>query len=202
MTQALAVNGASKVFIIGRRLEALQETETGGPEGTIIPIQGDITSKESLQAAYEAVSSQTGHVDLLIANSGIVEPNPQTLFHPPTSPSPSRHLGDPREALVHPDGGLLTCLPEFNGLVLYRHGFLPLLDSRLRLRLLARFHHQDLKSSSPRRLLHGIVGCIRVFHISSPRLLLRRWSSCSHRLLRRTTSGLTVLRRVSMHLTS
>lgn len=74
MVRALAVNGAAKVFVIGRRLEALQETASQGPQGTIIPVTGDITSKGSLQAAYDTIASQTSHVDLLISNSGIVGP--------------------------------------------------------------------------------------------------------------------------------
>lgn len=75
MAQALAANGASKVFIIGRRLEALQKTAEGGPDGTIIRVQGDITSKESLQAAYQTISSQ------------IVEPSPKSLLNPPAATS-------------------------------------------------------------------------------------------------------------------
>ncbi|GLB00207.1 hypothetical protein AtubIFM57143_009253 [Aspergillus tubingensis] len=67
---ALAENGAAKVFILGRREDVLQETVSLGKKDTIIPVQADITSKESLQAAYETVAAQTDHVDLLIANSG------------------------------------------------------------------------------------------------------------------------------------
>lgn len=110
MAQALAANGASKVFIIGRRLEALQETAKGGPKGAIIPVQGDITSKESLQAAYETISSQTEYIDLSIANSGVTEPKPQFLFHPPT-PTPD-NLEEIRETLVYLRGGLFVRSPD------------------------------------------------------------------------------------------
>lgn len=67
---ALAENGAAKVFILGRRVEVLQETVSLSKKDTIIPVQADITSKDSLQAAYETVAAQAEHVDLLIANSG------------------------------------------------------------------------------------------------------------------------------------
>lgn len=74
MTRALTENGASKVFILGRRVDALQETVSLSPEGTVIPIQCDVTSKESLDAAYEAVAAQTSHIDILFANSGVMGP--------------------------------------------------------------------------------------------------------------------------------
>lgn len=74
MARALALNGASKVFIIGRRLESLEKTAASVPTGNIIPVQGDVTCKASLQQAYEKVSSQTDHVDVLICNSGIGGP--------------------------------------------------------------------------------------------------------------------------------
>ncbi|PYI16322.1 short chain dehydrogenase/reductase family [Aspergillus violaceofuscus CBS 115571] len=88
MALTLAENGASKVFIIGRRQEALQATaaQSSKPEA-IIPIQADISSKASLQTAYEAVAAQTGHVDLLIANSGILGP-----VNRPPGPKPDGSL--------------------------------------------------------------------------------------------------------------
>lgn len=70
MAYALDINGASKVFIIGRREERLKETAASAISGSIIPVMGDVTSKESLQAAYDIISSQTDHVDLVVANSG------------------------------------------------------------------------------------------------------------------------------------
>jgi NAD(P)-dependent dehydrogenase (short-subunit alcohol dehydrogenase family) len=79
MTKALDANEVSKIFILGRREDALQETISQTINGTVIPIKCDITSKESLEAAYEAIAAQTTHVDLLIANSGIMGP----LMKPP-----------------------------------------------------------------------------------------------------------------------
>ncbi|EAW13112.1 SDR family NAD(P)-dependent oxidoreductase [Aspergillus clavatus NRRL 1] len=74
MALALDANGASKVFIVGRREDKLQETAFLAVNNSIIPIKGDVSSKESLQAAYEAIASQTGHINLLIANSGVMGP--------------------------------------------------------------------------------------------------------------------------------
>lgn len=74
MARALAINGAAKVFVLGRREDALRETATLAPAGIVIPVQCDITSKESLESAYQAVAAQTTHVDVLFANGGILGP--------------------------------------------------------------------------------------------------------------------------------
>lgn len=79
MARALAVNGASKVFIIGRREDALKETANSVPGDNIITIVGDVTSKESLQKAVETVKSHTDAIDVLVANSGITGPAVPTL---------------------------------------------------------------------------------------------------------------------------
>ena len=50
-TQALAVNGA-KVYIVGRTLEKLEKVkEVHGKKiaGEIIPLQGDVTKKDSVE---------------------------------------------------------------------------------------------------------------------------------------------------------
>src|ERR1700760_3093670 len=66
MTKALALNGASRVYIIGRRLEKLQEAAKLSPHNNIIPIQGDVTSKESLENIAARIRSEVGHVHLLV----------------------------------------------------------------------------------------------------------------------------------------
>lgn len=75
MARALAVNGASKVFIIGRREDYLKEAADSVPHNNIIPIVGDVTSKESLQNAVDIVKSHTDAIDILVANSGISGPS-------------------------------------------------------------------------------------------------------------------------------
>lgn len=77
MALSLDVNGASKVFVVGRREGALKETAALGPNGSIVPVQGDISSQESLELVYRTVSAQTTHVDLLVANSGATGPQAQ-----------------------------------------------------------------------------------------------------------------------------
>lgn len=74
MTKALALNGADKVYIIGRRLEKLQEAAKSSPHGNIIPIQGDVTDKASLQSIAERIRKETGYINLLICNSGVTGP--------------------------------------------------------------------------------------------------------------------------------
>lgn len=72
MTKAFAKNGAAKVYIVGRRKEKLDEAAQ--ISSNIVPIVGDVTSKESLLAIAEQVKKETGFVNLLICNSGIMPP--------------------------------------------------------------------------------------------------------------------------------
>ncbi|KAH7346345.1 hypothetical protein BKA65DRAFT_594860 [Rhexocercosporidium sp. MPI-PUGE-AT-0058] len=85
MALALAENGASKVFILGRRQASLEKVagkaNTLMPscliqkaKGTIIPIVCDIMSKDALTAAASKVASQTPFINVLIGNSGMTGP--------------------------------------------------------------------------------------------------------------------------------
>ena len=83
MTKALALNGAHKVYIIGRRKEVLEAAAKESPHGNIIPLVGDVTSKETLQSIASHIEKEVGYINVLIANSGIGGPqslslNPQT----------------------------------------------------------------------------------------------------------------------------
>ena len=71
MARALAANGATKVFIIGRRENSLKETAGSIPGSTIVPLVGDVTSKESLQKCFDQVKAQVDSIDVLVANSGV-----------------------------------------------------------------------------------------------------------------------------------
>lgn len=80
MARALAVNGAAKVFIIGRREASLKEVASSLPGiTTIVPLVGDVTSKDSLKNCVEQVKQQVSHVDVLVANSGISGPSTPLL---------------------------------------------------------------------------------------------------------------------------
>ncbi|EME40425.1 hypothetical protein DOTSEDRAFT_136135 [Dothistroma septosporum NZE10] len=82
MAHALASNGAKKVYIIGRRFEKLQETASGYEN--IVPIQGDVTSKDSLQSTANQIKSETDHINVLVVNSGSSGPGMNNI--PPDAP--------------------------------------------------------------------------------------------------------------------
>ncbi|CAI6340548.1 unnamed protein product [Periconia digitata] len=72
MAHALDVNGASKVFILGRREAKLKEAASKAKNGTLIPVACDISSKESLEAAVSAIEKQTPFINVLVANGGFL----------------------------------------------------------------------------------------------------------------------------------
>ncbi|KAI0477359.1 NAD(P)-binding protein [Xylariaceae sp. FL0804] len=74
ITKALAANGASKVYILGRRLGVLEEAASGIGTGNVVPIACDVASVDSLRAAAAQVEREAGLVNLLVCNSGISGP--------------------------------------------------------------------------------------------------------------------------------
>jgi NAD(P)-dependent dehydrogenase (short-subunit alcohol dehydrogenase family) len=74
MARALEANGA-KVYIVGRRKDTLDKAASTALHGNIIPLQGDVTSKSSLEDIAAHIATETGYVNLVIANSGIMGPN-------------------------------------------------------------------------------------------------------------------------------
>jgi len=78
ITQALAQNGARRIYIIGRRLEILKKVAERVNVGkdVVVPLQGDITSLESLLSAEARVKEDMGYVNLVFANAGIMGSRP------------------------------------------------------------------------------------------------------------------------------
>lgn len=72
MAKALAEAGARQVYILGRRQQVLDHA--AAEHTSLVPIVCDVTSKESLQAAVDVIARDMGHVNLLIANSGVLGP--------------------------------------------------------------------------------------------------------------------------------
>jgi len=124
----LAINGASKIFVLGRREDALRETATQAPSGTVVPVQCDVTSKESLEAAYSAVAAQTTHVDILFANSGIMGP---MMRSPPKPDGSVPSLSEFRDALFSVPMEDFTKVLDVNVTGAYYTivAFLPLLEA-------------------------------------------------------------------------
>jgi len=79
MAKALALNGAKAVYIVGRRKDRLEAAAKESPHGNIIPLEGDVTSKDSLKSLADHIGRETGYINVLIANSGIGGPQHSNL---------------------------------------------------------------------------------------------------------------------------
>ncbi|KAK5626162.1 hypothetical protein RRF57_001877 [Xylaria bambusicola] len=85
ITKALVANGAAKVYILGRRLNVLQEAASSIGNSNVVPVTCDVTSVESLKAAVSHIEKDAGFVNLLVCNSGIggpfgMNPKPETTL--------------------------------------------------------------------------------------------------------------------------
>jgi NAD(P)-dependent dehydrogenase (short-subunit alcohol dehydrogenase family) len=84
IAKTLAINGAAKVYILGRRKDILDAgAAQSGTSNIIIPIVTDVTSKESLMSAATQIAAEVGFVNVLIANAGLG--GPRHRFSPETS---------------------------------------------------------------------------------------------------------------------
>jgi NAD(P)-dependent dehydrogenase (short-subunit alcohol dehydrogenase family) len=86
MAQGLASAGAKKVYILGRRKEVLEEAAKS--HESLHPLVCDVGLKESLQAAVDIITKDSGYVNLVVANSGLV--GPEARWHPDLSVSELR----------------------------------------------------------------------------------------------------------------
>ncbi|CAG8298005.1 unnamed protein product [Penicillium salamii] len=75
ITRALAVNGAKKVFILGRRKDVLEDAARDIGLDNVVPVQCDITNQQDLKAAVTLIEKDVGYINLLVANSGIGGPS-------------------------------------------------------------------------------------------------------------------------------
>jgi NAD(P)-dependent dehydrogenase (short-subunit alcohol dehydrogenase family) len=99
IARALSSGGASKVYILGRRQSALDAAVSANPGLT--SIQCDITSKDSLQSAVDQVTKEVGHINLLVANSGV--------YGPGATFAPGQSISDMRKAMFED-----TSMEDFN----------------------------------------------------------------------------------------
>jgi NAD(P)-dependent dehydrogenase (short-subunit alcohol dehydrogenase family) len=75
MAKALADAGASRVYIVGRRKEALDAAaEQINKKDVVVPLVGDVASKSSLSSIASSITSDTGYLNLVVCNAGISGP--------------------------------------------------------------------------------------------------------------------------------
>ncbi|KAF7357450.1 2OG-Fe oxygenase [Mycena sanguinolenta] len=105
MAAALENNGAT-VYIVGRRLDVLQTTAREiSKHGKIIPLEGDVTDRESLLSLADAVKKRHGYIDLLVNNAGIAR---NLHNHPLPSPGDSFSISNPDSP-----GPSVPCIKSF-----------------------------------------------------------------------------------------
>lgn len=72
---ALAKAGASRVFLLGRRLPVLEDAAKRIDATVVKAIQCDVTQPASIAAAAAQIQKETHHIDVLINNAGIEGPD-------------------------------------------------------------------------------------------------------------------------------
>ncbi|KAJ6460663.1 hypothetical protein C8R47DRAFT_121073 [Mycena vitilis] len=110
MAAALENNGAT-VYIVGRRLDVLQ---TAAKEinkyDKIIPLEGDVTERESLLSIVDEVKNRHGYIDLLVNNAGIAR---NIYDHPLPSPEDSSPVSSPRTPEESGSAPSAPCIKSF-----------------------------------------------------------------------------------------
>ncbi|KAH7034794.1 putative 3-oxoacyl-reductase [Microdochium trichocladiopsis] len=78
--RSFAAAGASRILLVGRRLEPLQATKTSieaeFPSASVTTFSADVTDKGQVDAAFDTFASQNDNVkiDVLISNAGVAGP--------------------------------------------------------------------------------------------------------------------------------
>lgn len=86
-THSFAKAGSTKIAVIGRRAEPLEETkakvEADMPGCSVLVIQGDIADAASIKSAIHTVKEKFGSIDIFVANAGYL-----SLFESVASAAP------------------------------------------------------------------------------------------------------------------
>ena len=80
---ALAQTGAKKVYILGRRKEALDKAvqSIGAGQDVVVPIVCDVTNPFTVTTAVQQIEKDTGYVDVLVNNAGIGGPDHKAMYN-------------------------------------------------------------------------------------------------------------------------
>ncbi|KAF5362897.1 hypothetical protein D9758_007107 [Tetrapyrgos nigripes] len=94
IAKELSKNGA-KVYITGRRLEVLQKT--AGEDPGLIPLQMDITDKQSIANAVKCIDETEGKLDILVnkrVSAGVTGPSFPVIIDRSATTANATSLGD------------------------------------------------------------------------------------------------------------
>ncbi|OGM43331.1 hypothetical protein ABOM_008735 [Aspergillus bombycis] len=127
MAKALEANGAT-VYILGRRKQALEAAAKQAKFQRLHPVQCDITSHDDLTKAVNHITTQSGHINLLINNAGIATPN---LGPHATRPTPKWDIAKVRDYWFQKSFGDYAAVLETNttAMLMVTFAFLELLHN-------------------------------------------------------------------------
>jgi NAD(P)-dependent dehydrogenase (short-subunit alcohol dehydrogenase family) len=89
--------GATKVFILGRRADALERAaQQVDPSGkTVVSVQCDVSSAEDVERAVQKIKAESaGRVDVLVNNAGVGGPDHKAIYKAETIEDVSKTLLD------------------------------------------------------------------------------------------------------------
>lgn len=133
IASALYQNNAAKIYLLGRRTGTLEsgiktlESSPSAPKtstSVLSAISCDVTSTSSIAAAVAQITKETGYVDVLINNAGVIGPANGTALYEATS---IEHL---RDTMVKDWEGWENCMAiNTQSVVGVSAAFLPLLEA-------------------------------------------------------------------------
>ncbi|KAF9562664.1 NAD(P)-binding protein [Agrocybe pediades] len=180
MAKALENNGAT-VYIIGRRIDVLQKAARENNNfDRIIPIEGDITNRDSLLSIVETIRTRHGYIDLLVNNAGIAR-----NLYPHPLPSPTDEINSALWDCGSPEDFAETFLTNVTAVYYTTVAFLDLLhQGNIRRRRLADLPSSDGVSRPPHHtsqvLSVSSSGSFRIdSKVLSPSYTLSK-SACTH----------------------
>jgi THO complex subunit 3 len=100
MTSAAFQTGASKIYILGRRLDVLTDAARAvdpAQTGVVVPLQCDVADAEQVKEVVAWIGRESGHVDVLVNNAGVGGPNQKRVYE-------ARGIGEVADALLQADG--------------------------------------------------------------------------------------------------
>jgi NAD(P)-dependent dehydrogenase (short-subunit alcohol dehydrogenase family) len=129
--RALDANGAKAVYIVGRREETLKEAAKTAVNGTIKPIVGDVTDKESLKNVADQVKKEQGYINLLFANAGVSGPKHAALLKEGHEDGSKPSVAEFQKAMFEPNVDDFTFAAHVNNTAVFYTAvaFLDLLDA-------------------------------------------------------------------------